>query len=788
MVRQHSLADGFKDIRSRLVTGNRHSNRLLLVFFSIFLIALSSCSLSPDAAKRKYLQKADKLYAAGNYAEAALNYQKAIQKDGRFGEAHYGLALVQLKLLKTREAYESTSRAAEMLPNREDVKVRLADLGLLLYLSDPKHPANLYRQVTQLSDGMLSKNPNSFDGLRIKGQLAMADKKTGDAVDLFRRANAIKPMQPEVILALARALEKLGQYSDAEKVALELIQSDKSFGPIYDLLYKEYLVKNRFADAEKILKARADNNPKVASYSIQLAAHYAAFGKRAEMNATLQRVKALDNTHLVLGDFYSNLGDLQEARREFEGGAKAFPKDAAVYQKRIANLLIAEGKKGEAEQLLDKLVAADPTDRAAESVRAGLLMNSGNAEKLSAAAAEFADLVKNKPEDPVAHYNLGRALLAQGDLDSARGQFLQAIERKRDYLPPRFYLVEVCLQTNRNDDALRYATEILAFQRDNVRARLQHAAAQSNRGKLTEARQELTALLKDQPQFVDAELELGFLDLKENLPTEANEIFKKHYKAGSADLRPLEGLVDCLGLLRKFDEAAKLLADESKLSPNSVPLQSFVAANAAKLGKLDMAIGQYQQLATSNPTVAEFQVHLGEIYFRKGDLKNAVESLRKARALAPKNPIVTTMLATMLEAAGRNEEAVASYRETLQLQPENAIVLNNLAFLLADGGKNLEEASKLAEKAQKRMPGHPVISDTMGWIYLKKGMSQSAMHVFANLARKYPDNPTFHYHYGLSLIVNGEKKKAQGEFRLALAHGPSRLEESRIKDLVTSAK
>ena len=763
-------------------------SKLLLCFATVFLlVSTMACRVSPEAITKK----ADKLFTSGNYAEAELNYKKALQKDSNYGEAHYGLALTELQLLKTREAYDSMSRAADLLPNRPDVKIRLADFALALYLPDPKHPANLYNQLNQLSGDLLAKDPNSFDGLRIKGHLATAENKTADAADFFRKANRVKPNQPEIVLSLSQALFKLKLDGEAEKTAWDLINNKSTFPQIYDLLYKHYLFTGRLADAEKIMRAKVANNPKTARYLTQLAGHFYAFGKRTDMEATLQVIKdhskEFPDAHILVGDFYTDIGQLDQARREFEQGAKDDPKQAQLFQKRITNLLMVQGQKDAALQEVDKMVAADPKSASLKSVKAGLLLNSGEREKIDAAVQELTEVVKNKPDDPIARYNLGRALMAQGNLALATGQFEESIKLRPSLIPPRFHLADIGIETRRFDQSLRYANDILALQPNDPEARLRRAMSEQGLDRLKEAREDLNNLIKEQPKFVDAQLQLGFLDIREKRLREATELFQKLYQPGNKDVRPLQALVQALELGGQSDKAIKLLSDELKSAPDSVAIRLDLAATAAKAEKLDLAIDQYQQLASSNPKAAVLQFYLGELYDKKGEKDRALASLQKAVQLDPKDTTIAMRLSSVLDQAGRKEEAIAVYRKLLKLQPDNPMALNNLAFLMADSGNNLEEALKLAEQAKRKMPQQPVVDDTIGWIYLKKGMPQSAMQVFGTLTRQQPANSTYHYHYGLSLLKHGDKQKGEIELRLALASHPSKVEEQQIRQFIASA-
>jgi 16S rRNA (uracil1498-N3)-methyltransferase len=105
----------------------------------------------------------------------------------------------------------------------------------------------------------------------LKGYVAAIDKRLQDAEDFFRRANDVQPMQPELILGWTQALFQDNQPKEAEELALQLIGKDKGFGPVYDLLYRNYRLLNRQTDAENILKTKVRNNPTNSRYAIELA-------------------------------------------------------------------------------------------------------------------------------------------------------------------------------------------------------------------------------------------------------------------------------------------------------------------------------------------------------------------------------------------------------------------------------------------------------------------------------------------------------------------------------------
>ncbi len=145
------------------------------------------------------------------------------------------------------------------------------------------------------------------------------------------------------------------------------------------------------------------------------------------------------------------------------------------------------------------------------------------------------------------------------------------------------------------------------------------------------------------------------------------------------------------------------------------------------------------------------------------------------------------MLSTLgltLEGAKRWDEARQVYESIIKMYPNNGIVLNNLAFGLAEHGGDLDQALTLAQRAKQLIPNLNEVSDTLGWIYLKKNLPDNAIEIFRDLVAKTPNQPTFRYHLGMALSQKGDKVHALAELRRALDLNPSAEEKKQIQDLI----
>ncbi|HUI81989.1 MAG TPA: tetratricopeptide repeat protein [Bryobacteraceae bacterium] len=724
-----------------------------------------------------YVDKGDKLYAKGSYADAALNYRKSIQKDPSYGPAYYQLGLAEIRLNKAPDAYAALSRAADLLPNREDVKVTLADLALASYLADRRRPEVLYKKVDKIADQLLAKNANSYPGLRLKAHLAASNRNFPDAEELYRRANDIKPMQPDVMIAWVQTMLLDGHSEQGEQLATQFLEQNKTYLPMYDLLYRNYVQTNRLEDAERILKTRGENNPKDPGSLLELAAFYAARHREDEMKATLQRLlddsKSFPQGRLLVGDLYLRLQRWDDALAEYNTGAQANPKDKVIYLKRVADVWLSQGKGEQADQVLDEILAAKPDDEAAKGVRASLLLSKPSPENIQKAVAMFQGLADKNPDNAVWQFNLGRALVASGDPERARAHLQEAIKLRRDFVPPRVLLAEISEAKRDYRGLLQYTTEAVALNPRLTRMRLLHAVSLLNTGDQVQGRSELRQLEQEFPQDPGIQLELGAVDLNQDHLPEAEQRFRKLLAEGKVDFRATVGLVRTLIAEKHPDTALSLLQEEVRQSPQSVQLRALLASTEMQEGKRDLALAEYQHLASDAPNSPQVQLELGRVYREQGDVSNAIVAFEKAGSLAPNDPTPLALLGECLSYTGQKAQALDIYRRALQMKPDNAVLMNATAYLMVETGGSLDEALKLAQKAVASNEQQPNFSDTLGWIYFKKDLNDSAVQVFRTLTKNNPENATFHYHFGMALLKKGDKRTAEAELKTALAKKPS---------------
>lgn len=778
-----------------------------LRYIALALIALTlvSCNRDPNYLKQQYLSSGNKYFDKTKYKEASIMYRKAIEQDRKWGPGYYRLALTFLKQGTPASAVPAFRRAVELLPkgstDYNDATLKLAEILVVASQAIEKNEAIL-KEVEGYRDDLLKRNADSWEGHKLAGDMDMiaagkmiqqrnsieAKKELGNAIVEYRKALSKKTVDPTIALALARTLMLDGEVAESESILKGLIQKDKKNLAAYAELYRIYGSQRKFPEAEAILKAAIAADPKNADLRLSLAQFYFGTNRRddlVKLIAEMKRdTKTFPKAYVFAGDFYLRVGQLDDAVKQYEEGVKSDPSNKIDYLKHEVEVYVRAGKADLAFQKNEEILKADSKDPEARGLKATFMLDKGDVD---AAAAELQSVVTAKPTNFVARFNLGRAHFAKGEYEQARQEFDKAIELQSDYLPARLAATQVALVREDYELALKSADAILKMFPNSPQGQVMKAAALQRVKKFAEARQLLQGVLDKQPKQTETLLEMGVLDLNEKKFAEASEMFKHAWDTNNSNVRGLLGYAEATLQLGDRDKAVEIVQTEAKKNPSRVDLQRELGNIQMRAGKLDDAVVTYNALFATikDPKQqSDLNTRIGETYARKGDLQKSIDSLEKARTLDPANAALPTNIAMLYEMENKVPDARKYYDLAVKADPNNPIALNNLAYLITETNGDLDLALTYAQRAKQKLPNFSEISDTLGWIYLKKNLTDNAMDTFKNLTAQVPTNSTYHFHYAMALAQKGQREQSAKECLAALAQKPKKVEEDKIRELM----
>jgi Flp pilus assembly protein TadD len=163
---------------------------------------------------------------------------------------------------------------------------------------------------------------------------------------------------------------------------------------------------------------------------------------------------------------------------------------------------------------------------------------------------------------------------------------------------------------------------------------------------------------------------------------------------------------------------------------------------------------------------------LADSYAAEKKSDESVRLLSAAMQQHPKDARLMLQSGMIYEKLQRWDDARGCYERALQLDGDNALAKNNLAWLLVEHGGNIDLALKLAQQAKEKLYDNPQVTDTIGWVYYKKGVYKTARDYLKQSVEKDQKNPTFQYQLGMAELKLGNQDQARRDLLNAVTLDP----------------
>ncbi len=445
-------------------------------------------------------------------------------------------------------------------------------------------------------------------------------------------------------------------------------------------------------------------------------------GKTAEsLNVFLEGVQLQEDWapfHSGLGLNYVNLGNYQEALREYARALELNPEDhEALFGQ--GSLLREVGDLEGSITTLRRLLALVPESPAFYTFQLGLSYESlGDTamavENYIATARRLLEQERYTdaqqiaeralgldPNSGAAHLQRGLALYAQGQNEEAIAALQQALA-----LAPSaeiyYHLAELYHDSEIFEPALEAVNQALALQPDWIDAMAQKGAILRRLERNEEALQLLDDALAENPEWPWAHAERGAVLSNLDRNEEALEAFRKavslapDYPFANVQLGIL------LMLLDRDMEALPILKHALTLSPDNRILFYFHGLALYNLDRYEEALDAFDEVLQRDIGDVEAAYYRGACLRLLNRFDEAITALQAAEDLeAAKGAVQPRTYAELGEAmrmAGRHREAIEAFRSAVELEPDYQWALARYGETLRFLGRN-QEAVELLERA-----------------------------------------------------------------------------------------
>jgi tetratricopeptide (TPR) repeat protein len=337
-----------------------------------------------------------------------------------------------------------------------------------------------------------------------------------------------------------------------------------------------------------------------------------------------------------------------------------------------------------------------------------------------------------------------------------------------DRSEPQFELVNLYKTQGKTKKVILLYEDILENYPGNIRATMELAYYYHQAGKKKDAQRMLVNLgLRSQNEFevIVVVIQL-YIDQKKY--DEALIVINGMLKAipDSPDLNHLGG-VAYYGL--KNNE--KAIIHFEKVTPESRFFQDAVVHVAfvyQEQKKNDAAVKFLKSAIEKDPDNPDFKYYLGTFYEELEDYENAAQYIKQAIEIEPDNARYYFRIGVVYDKWNKKEASMEAMRTVISLDPKHANALNYLGYTYADLGLNLDEAERLIKEALKYKPNDGYITDSLGWVYYKKGKFDIALKYLKKAIELVPDDPIMLEHLGDAYLKLDDKPNALKSYQKSL--------------------
>ncbi len=434
------------------------------------------------------------------------------------------------------------------------------------------------------------------------------------------------------------------------------------------------------------------------------------------------------------------------------------PEVALAKYQTLANTYLVREEKDKAIEVYQALLALAPDNVSVRSRLADLLTEQGETEaavyqliqtahtyfrlgQTNRATEVFREVRGLAPNDVQVFLEYGLFLLKLDRPEAAIGELRRALQLDPDN-PIALTRVNIALAWLREEEAFW----------DSLSSIIQRAEQDEEASVLIEREYRETILLQEIPLLYYA---LGLLQRRIGMLSDALDSFQRAYRHfGPAASDPLQlllcrALAEGYLLLDRAEEAVQILQQGLQWAESLAPQQPspsphdfaavptplsfyhWLAEAYAKGERIDQAIAALAQAKANHPFDRETGSKLADLYFRQGNLRQALAEL--------------TELVQHYEQNNELDRALEILQHMVRLAPSNLAVHKRLGHLCIRRGyieKGLEEMETLAELQQKRGLIEEAVRSLqdMAEIFWTMGRHDRAYQVYDRIVQLAPDD------------------------------------------------
>lgn len=624
------------------------------------------------------------------------------------------------------------------------------------------------------------------DDVRIIVRLVTALNKAGETDEAARILD--RAAQSDLYHPQLRRLQLLddlrrGALASASNTLEVMIEQDPNDAGVALTLALVLVRQKRFDEAQTILDDLKAANPQAMSVTAAQVQLYVAQGDADKaMQLCDETVKRFNNAvaHLLRARTHAILNQRDEALEDFSQAVSLEPGEPDVWLARADFYYGALGQIDEAIADVGKALALAPDRIEVQRLAISLLIDARDRPHIQQAEKLLDGALATRPEDSDLKYQMARLLVLKNTApatEEARRLLADVTTSNPRFADAWSLLGRLEMRERKFRRVVDIALSGLVENPENRQLLWLKAQAEGQLSPML-AIPTLTLLVEQEPNDVDAVIQLAYTYVRSDRAERAVELLREHsttltgparrrceialaaarYESGDKDTGKAE--FDRLMEAEPDDPAPVLaLAQLYRAERNWTPLKQLL-----------------MDWCSRHPTDVETPNAVARTLFENDEAAARQTTEELLRTVLQRNPAsigTLHLLAMLVQALGRDDESAVLNRRILTLDPNDTVATNNLAWFLCERRHEYQEALELANKGLALVPEYADLIDTRGVIHYRMRHFDDAIRDLTRCIELYSaDTPALtasRFHLGRVYAAKGLKTEAVEQLEQSLA-------------------
>ncbi|MFC1826457.1 tetratricopeptide repeat protein [Thermodesulfobacteriota bacterium] len=456
------------------------------------------------------------------------------------------------------------------------------------------------------------------------------------AANLLERIVSINPQDTENKILLAKVYSSLGRNDEAVAIYQELLEIKEDHDTLL-MLGTMYVQDKEYDKAQKILTRliKLEGDSYLAHYSLaRLYLELQYYDRAAASYEKALEINWFERLAYEVAEFYENRQEYEKAILVYKRIIKE-GETTDMAKTRLVNLYLTIEENDKAVELLRELRTILPESHNVDMTISRILLGQ---EKYDEAIMILEDVLETNPEFTVVRYLLAMAYYRNNENSKAEQQLKNIPEESNLYEDSIFIRVRMLSESDNHPEAI----DLLEQQIGNAATRKSSfyillAALYRENGDINQGKNIYNQALRLYPEDVDLLYNYGiFLE-----------------KAGESE------------------DAIVQMQVVIALDPDNGAALNYLGYTWADNNiNLDKALEYIIKAVELMPEDGYVRDSLGWVYFKMGDVKQAIIELEKASEMVEDDPVVKEHLGDVYLQNDQPEKALAAYKASYELYEE----------------------------------------------------------------------------------------------------------------------